>query len=170
MFCYEGKYTLPHGFNLQGSFATLFISNRINLGPFWNYSNDKFHFGVGYQVAYNLGFLNEFGYNTTLTIWEQQPSVSTGYSFKKTAITLRGDLYWTTSINESSSGHVVSHPGSFVNGYSILAKFEQRLWKNHIMAVGVKTNYLRYHIIAWPAFPVNRYRYWVPEIHVGIVL
>src|SRR5438309_7961598 len=38
-FCYEGKYTLPKGFNLQGSFTTLLISNRLNLGPFWNYSS-----------------------------------------------------------------------------------------------------------------------------------
>src|SRR5437764_271604 len=27
---YTGKYTLPYGFNLQGSLSTLLISNRIN--------------------------------------------------------------------------------------------------------------------------------------------
>src|SRR6478672_2195124 len=30
-FCYEAKYTLPAGFNLQGSFNTLIVSSRLNL-------------------------------------------------------------------------------------------------------------------------------------------
>lgn len=172
MFCYSGKFTLPYGFNLQASLATLFISNRLNLGPFWNYSHDNYHFGIGYQVALNYGMLNQnqFGFKSTVIIWEQQPSISAGYSFSKSALILRGDLYWTTAIDESQGGHTVSHPNSFINGYSISAHFEQRLWKNHIMFAGVKTNYIRYHFIAWPAFPVNQYRYWVPEIHLGIEL
>src|SRR5688500_12309074 len=98
MICYAAKYTLPRGFNVQGSLSTLFISNRINLGPFWNYSDNNFHLGIGYQVAFNYGLLNQFGFNTTLTGWEQQPSVTLGYSFKTMALTLRGDLYYTTAL------------------------------------------------------------------------
>jgi hypothetical protein len=168
MFSFSGKYTLPYGFNVQASLATLFISYRLNLGPFWNYSIDKFHFGLGYQVAGNYGFLNQFGFNTTVAIWEQQPSVSAGYSFKKTAVTVRGDLYYTNSINETQGGHTVSYLTSALNGYSIMATLEQRLWKNRLMSVGFKLNDIRYHIVAWPAFPVNLYRYWVPEFHLGI--
>src|SRR6516225_7804611 len=83
MFYYAGKYTLPYGFNLQASLATLFISNRINFGPFWNYSvNDHYHLALGYQVVFNYGFLNQFGFTTQLTGWEQQPSVTLGYSWK----------------------------------------------------------------------------------------
>ncbi len=168
MFSYSGKYTLPYGFNLQASLATLFISYRFNFGPFWNYSIDQYHFGVGYQVAYNYGFLNQFGFNTTVSIWEQQPSVSAGYSFKKTAVTVRGDLYYTNSINETQGGHTVSYLASALNGYSVMATLEQRLWKNRLMSFGFKLNYVRYHIIAWPAFPVNLYRYCVPEFHLGL--
>src|SRR5215469_4056481 len=73
---YTGKYTLPYGFNLQGGLATLLVSNRINLGPFWNYSKGNYHLGLGYQVVFNYGFLNDFGFHTTLTGWEQQPSVT----------------------------------------------------------------------------------------------
>ena len=168
MLSYAGKYTLPYGFNMQASLATLFISYRLNLGPFWNYSINQFHFGAGYQVAFNYGFLNQFGFNTTLNIWEQQPSLAAGYSFKETAVTLRGDLYWTNSIYQTQGGHTVPYTNSFINGYSVMASLEQRLWRNRLMSFGVKLNYLKYHIIAWPAFPVNQYQYWVPEFHLGL--
>ena len=167
MFGYAGKYTLPYGFNLQASFATLIISYRLNFGPFWNYSVDNFHFGAGYQVAFNYGVLNQFGFNTVLNIWEQQPSLSAGYSFKEMAVILRGDMYLTSSLHETQGGYTVAYP-SFLNGYSVTGTLEQRLWKNHLMSFGVKMNYLKYHLIAWPAFPVNQYRYWVPEFDLGL--
>src|SRR6185436_2187950 len=63
MFNYTGKYKLPKGFNLQGGISTLIISNRLNLGPFWNKSFDNFHVGIGYQLAFNYGFLKSFGFN-----------------------------------------------------------------------------------------------------------
>jgi hypothetical protein len=170
MFSYEGKYTLPHGFNIQASLATLFISYRLLLGPFWNYTFGNNHIGAGYQVAYNYGFLNEFGFNSKVAIWEQQPSILLGHSFKNTALTLRGNLNWTTAIYQYQGGHVVPSTNSFINGYGASATYEQRIRKKKIMFVGAKANYIRYHIIAWPAFPVNQYRYWVPEIQVGLVL
>ncbi len=167
MFAYAGKYTLPYGFNLQSSLATLFISYRLNFGPFWNYSVNNFHFGAGYQVAYNLGFLKQFGFNTTLNAWEQQPSLTAGYSFKTIAVVFRGDLYYTSSLSETQAGHTVSYPSLF-NGFSVSGSLEQRLWKNNLLTFGVKMNYLKYHIIAWPAFPVNQYRYLLPEFDLGL--
>jgi len=167
MFSYAGKYTLPYGFNLQSSLATLFISYRLNFGPFWNYSVNNFHFGAGYQVAYSLGFLKQFGFNTTLNVWEQQPSLTVGYSFKTMAVVLRGDLYYISSLSETQAGHTISYP-TFLNGYSITGALEQRLWRNNLLSFGVKMNYLKYHIIAWPAFPVNQYRYLLPEFDLGL--
>ncbi|PWT70746.1 MAG: hypothetical protein C5B59_20295 [Bacteroidetes bacterium] len=168
MLSYAGKFTLPAGFNVQASLVTLFISYRLLAGPFWNYSHDHYHIGLGYQVAFNYGFLTEFGYNTHLTIFEQQPSLTLGYSFRKVAVTLRGDLYWTSNITESQGGHTLPFSTSFLNGTSLSSTVEQRLWKNRIMSFGVKFYYVRYHIIAWPAFPVNQYRYWVPEFQLGL--
>lgn len=168
MFGYSAKYTLPAGFNLQANISTLFVSTRANLGPTWNHSFDNFHVGVGYQVAFNLGYLGEFGFNTLLTGWEQQPSVTLGYSFQKSAIVMRGDLYYTTALYVSQGGNTVAYTDGYVNGYSVTTSFEQRLWKNRLMSFGVKLNYLRYHILAWPALPVNAYRYLVPEFQVGL--
>ena len=166
---YTGKYTLPYGFNLQGSLSTLLISNRINLGPFWNYSiNDNYHLALGYQVVFNYGFLNDFGFNTSLTGWEQQPSVTLGYSSVTMAVTLRTDLYWSNGFDLSDGKNVVQYTTSFINGYSFNANLEQRLWKNRILSVGFKLYHCKYNIIAWPAFPVNSYKYWFPEFQIGL--
>jgi len=168
MFCYAGKYTLTNSLNLQGSLSTLFVSNRINMGPFWNYSLPRFHMGIGYQVAFNYGVLKQFGFNTTLTGWEQQPSVTIGTNFKTMAVTLRGDLYYTNSLYLIEGENTVPFTEAFLNGYSVSFNLEQRLYKNRVMSVGLKWSYLRYHILAWPAFPVNRYRYDVPEFQLGL--
>lgn len=167
MFNYTGKYTLPKGFNVQGGVSSLIISNRFNAGPFWNHAFDKFHLGVGFQMAFNFGFLNQFGFQTRLTGWESQPSLTLGYSFEKTALTIRGDLYNTWDISISEAGNVVSNNERFLNGYSITTAFEQRLTRKRVMFVGFKINYLRYHIIAWPALPASKYRYFMPEFQVG---
>jgi hypothetical protein len=169
VFCYSGKYTLPYGFNLQGSLTTLVVSNRLNLGPFWNYSfNDKYHLALGYQVAFNYGFLNEFGFHTTLTGWEQQPSVTLGYSFKTMALIFRYDLYWSNGFDLSDGKNVVSNTTSYINGYSFNLSLEQRLWKNRILATGFKLYNCKYNFTAWPAFPVNSYRYWFPEFQLTL--
>lgn len=168
MFGYSAKYTLPAGFNLQGGISTLFVSTRANLGPSWNHSFDNLHLGVGYQVAFNLGYLGEFGFNSLLTGWEQQPNATIGYSFKKSAIVMRADLYITTALYISQGGNTVAYKDGYLNGYSLTTSFEQRLWKSRLMSFGVKLNYVRYHILAWPALPVNSYRYLVPEFQIGL--
>jgi hypothetical protein len=171
MFSYEGKYTLPKGFNIQASLATLFISYRILMGPFWNYKlSDNNYIGLGWQVAWNFGILNQFGFATTLTGWEQQPSITLGHAFKSTVLTVRADLYWTNALYISEGKYTLPSPNAFINGYSFSANFEQKLYKNKALDLGFKLDYVRYHIIAWPAFPVNRKNYWVPEFTLGINL
>ncbi len=168
MICYAGKYSLPKGFNIEASLSTLLISNRITLGPSWNYSASNWHFGLGYQVVYNYGVLKQFGFHTTLTGWEQQPSLLIGYSFQTMALTLRSDLYWTNVLNLNEGGNVITFDDGYLNGYSISLNLEQRITKNRVMSFGFKYSYLRYHILAWPAFPVNSYRYFVPEVQLGL--
>ncbi len=168
MISYAGKYSLPKGFNLQASLSTLFISNRVTLGPFWNYSVDKCHFGVGLQAVYNHGVLKQFGYNSKLTGWEYQPTFLFGYSFQTMALTFRSDLYWTDVLYLRGGDNVITFDESFMNGYSFSLNLEQRITNDRVMSVGFKWSYLRYHILAWPAFPVNSYRYDVPEVQLGL--
>lgn len=169
MFSYSGKYTLPRGFNVQGSYSSLIISNRILMGPFWNFDfHENYHLGLGYQVAFNFGWLNQFGFNTYLTGWEQQPSITLGYNWKRTALTIRGDLYWTNALYITEGKNTIPYTNGFINGYSFTTSFDQRLYKEKVLSFGVKMNYVKYHVIAWPAFPVNNYRYWVPEFQLTL--
>ncbi len=170
MLSYNAKFSLPYGLNVQTSLSTMIVSNRLNIGPFWNFSIHNYHFGIGYQLAYNLGFLNQSGYDTKFSGWEHQPSVTAGYSFKKFAIILRGDYYWTKSIDLNEGGHTLHLWNGMNNGYSVSASIEQRLYKNKVVSLGVKVNNIRYHFVAWPAFPVNQYSYIVPEFTLGINL
>ncbi len=168
MFNYTGKYTLPKGFNVQAGLSTLIISNRLNAGPFWNYPTGNLHFGAGFQVAYNLGFLYSFGFNTVLTGWETQPLLTVGYSFEKSSLVFRADLYNAITLSLHEGGNTITANDSFINGYSYMLSYEQRLTKKRVMSLGFKLNNLRYHIIAWPALPASKYRYFMPEFQIGL--
>ena len=172
MFFYQAKYTLPKGFNVQAGLQTLFVSNRVYLGPYWNYKlpGDNNYVGIGWNVVWNFGVLHQFGFATTLTGWEQQPSISFGHAFKKTAVTFRADLYMTSALYLTEGGHTLQTANSFVNGYSLSAGFEQKLYKNRAINFSFQMDYIRYHVVAWPAFPVNGKKYWMPEFKVGINL
>jgi len=170
MFFYQGKYTLPRGFNLQAGLQTLLISNRLHLGPYWNYRSGNDYLGLGWNVVWNYGRLNEFGFATTLTGWEQQPSIAYGHCFEHTAVILRADLYWTNALYLKEGENTIPSSNGFINGYSFSATFDQKLYKQKALSLGFKMNYLRYHIIAWPAFPVNARRYWFPEFQIGLNL
>ena len=93
-----------------------------------------------------------------------------GHAFARTAVTVRADLYWTSALYISEDKNVIPVTNGFVNGYSFSAAFEQKLYKNRALSLGLKMDYIQYHIIAWPAFPVNGKRYWVPEFQVGLNL
>ena len=171
MFFYQAKYTLPKGFNVQAGLQSLIISNRMYLGPYWNYKLDNNNYvGLGYNVAFNFGVLNQFGFATTLTGWEQQPSISIGHMFARTAVSFRADLFWTTALNITEDKHTISSGNPFINGYSFSADFEQKLYKNRAISFGLRMDYVQYHIVAWPAFPVNGKRYWMPEFKIGLNL
>jgi hypothetical protein len=170
MFSYQAKYTLPKGFNLQAGLSSLIISNRIYFGPYWNYKINDNYIGLGWNVAWNYGRLKQFGFATTLTGWEQQPSISFGHAFARTAVTFRADLYWTNVLYITEDKHTLTTANGFINGYSFSASFEQKLYKNRAINLGLQMDYVQYHIIAWPAFPVNGKRYWMPEFKVGLNL
>ena len=170
MFFYQAKYTLPKGFNLQAGLQSLIISNRIYLGPYWNYKLGNNYVGLGWNVAWNLGVLNQFGFATTLTGWEQQPSISVGHMFAKTAVTFRGNLYWTNVLYSNEDKFTLQTANGFINGYSFSVDFEQKLYKNRAINFALQVDYIQYHIVAWPAFPVNGKRYWMPEFKIGLNL
>ena len=141
-----------------------------NRHPLRNYQIKNNYIGLGWQAAWNYGRLNQFGFATTLTGWEQQPSITFGHAFTTTAVAFRADLYWTNKLYLSEDGHTLTAANGLINGYSFSATYEQKLFKNRAMTLGLKMDYIQYHIIAWPAFPINGKRYWMPEFQVGLNL
>ena len=146
MFSYQAKYTLPMGFNLQAGLSSLIISNRIYFGPYWNYQFDRNYVGLGWNVAWNYGKLNQFGFATTLTGWEQQPSITFGHAFTRTA-----NDYKSRSVLDKSTlsfgrrSFTASEANGLINGYSFSASFEQKLYKNRALSLGLKMDYIQYH-------------------------
>ena len=90
--------------------------------------------------------------------------------FAKTAVTFRADLYWTNVLYINEDKHTLQTANGFINGYSFSAGFEQKLYKNRAINFALQMDYIQYHIVAWPAFPVNGKRYWMPEFKIGINL
>ncbi|MFI5156777.1 MAG: hypothetical protein ACHQEM_11350 [Chitinophagales bacterium] len=165
---YSSKFSLPAGFNLQASLSTLVISNQLEFGPFWNYSSNHFHFGVGWQAAYSLGFLNQFGYKSTVSGWTQEPCLIAGHSFRKSALTLKVNLYLNNKVQFHEGGHELPMYQTFFNGYAISGSFEQRIYKNKVLQLTVKLNSVNYYFLAWPVFPGSQSRYLIPEFKVGL--
>ena len=78
MFSYQAKYTLPKGFNLQAGLSSLIISNRIYLGPYWNYKINDNYYRFGMECCLELwqtksvwicNHINRMGAATIHFIW-----------------------------------------------------------------------------------------------------
>lgn len=169
MFNYTARYTLPAGFSLEGGVATLFISNRFTLGPRWSYSRNNFHVGASYLYGYNLGFLSEFGFSTLITAWSHHPTVSVGYSFPKSSLTLRMGLEYLGNFYYKTGDNVVTSDNFNLNGSFVGLVLEQRLWKDHVLSFGFEMDHMNFVMLAWPAFPVNKKTYFIPQVTLGLV-
>lgn len=168
-FNYHARYSLPAGFQADAMISTLFVSNQFRLGPRWTWSKGNFHLGLAYHYAYNLGFLNDFGFEVTVTSWNHIPSIAVGYSWEKSTLTLNvgreylGNLTYTTGDN-------VMHMDEFkLNGSHVGLTLEQRLWNNRILSFAFQMNHVNFIMLAWPAYPVNNKTYFVPQINIGLV-
>ena len=170
MFNYIARVSLPLGFSVEGGISTLVVSNKFMLSPRWTYSRNNFHAGVSYQYGYNLGFLNERGFPTLVTSWSRLPSISLGYSFPRSAITLKAGLEYIGDIFYQTGENVTRSSNFELNGSFIGAILEQRLTKKHLMTFGFEINHVNFVMLAWPAFPVNNKTYYVPQVTWGYTL
>jgi len=170
MLTYRSKFGLPAGFLLESGLSTIGISNRLSFGPSWNFSRNHLHFGIGWQAGYSLGLLNSEGFKTHVSGWDQEPYLCAGRSFRQCSIIIKASASWTNSDRFTEGGHRVPMMNSFFNGYSLCGVVEQRLHKGKVVCLGIKLSQIRYHFLAWPAFPVNQSSYYVPEFQISINL
>jgi hypothetical protein len=170
MFNYSARYSFGKGWGAEGTFSTLFVSNRLSAGPSWSTNYKKFHFGFTYFIGYNLGVLNDFGFATVLTAWNQTPTASFGYRFNKSALTLKFGWEYFGNVDYRTGSNSVKMEQRVFNGWFTRIVMEQKLWKNHTASFSVCFNRMNFVMLAWPAYPVNNKRYLIPEVSMGITL
>lgn len=169
MFNYQARYGLPAGFQIDAFLSTVFVSNRIMLGPRWTYSKNNWHYGLSYHQGYNFGFLNDFGFEVTVTAWSHIPGLAVGYSFDKTSLTLKASLEYLGNFSYYTGDNVIENKNFRLNGSTVGLILEQRLWKDRIFSLAFEMNHVNFVMQAWPAFPINNKTYFVPSVTWGIV-
>jgi hypothetical protein len=170
LFHFHANYGLPKNFSIDGRLSSLFISNQISLGPRWQFQQDRTSFNIGYDVAYAFGFLNQFGFDTSVSTWINYPNFSVGYKFKDVAFTFKTEFAVVTSFSSRQGENVVSASNNIYNGYTVALYMEQRVHKNTVMVIGFKNSYAKYHFMAWPAFSTFNRFYNIPEFYIGFIL
>jgi hypothetical protein len=170
IFNYQVRYGLPEYFNIYGAVYSNLVTWHFSLGPRWHYQMDRLTIGLGYDIAYWFGALNQFGYDSKVHGWFNYPNVTIGYAFKKFAISIKGELILQTSLTTKSEDVEFSSDFNTFNGTILGIYIEQPLWKDQIVLIGLKMYYAKFYYPIWAAFPTfNRYFY-IPEITVGFNL
>lgn len=168
---FQGRMGLKKNFSGEMSFGTILVSSQLSAGFLWNKSlGQKFAFNAGYHIATVFGGIKQSGFDSRVGAVVHNPGLSVGYRYKDIAFTLKGQVSVVGSVRVRVGRSVITDEKNFYNGFSIGLYMEQRLWKNHVMIIGLNNKYTKFDYIAWPAFSsFNRY-YIIPEISLGLVL
>lgn len=167
---FNGKLGLPAGFTLESGIQSVYVSNQVRLGPHWNVGWGKFSFSPGIEAALLFGKMTIAGFNNTAWGWSMYPGISIGFNTGEVAFTLSGEYNILESLKITSGNAEITHSRNFKSGHSIALYMEQRLWKNHIMILGVINNFQKFYYLAWPAFSTFNRRYYIPQVYIGLVL
>jgi hypothetical protein len=170
LFTFNFKYGLPRNFSLSAAFEFLLVANQIRLGPQWGMEFDNFSFNVGFDLGYVFGALNQFGFKNKFKAFYNYPNISLGYRLNELFFTLQAELMFISGRQLTTDG---IETGSSVNklpGGTISIYLEQPLWKDRIFIIGLKNNITKFYYMAWPAFTTFNKLYWIPQLHLGLVL
>ena len=168
---FQSSMGLKKNFSAQMSLGTILVSNQLSAGFRWNKRlGQKFAFNVGYDIATVFGKIKQSGFDSRVDAVIHYPNLSMGYRYKDIAFTLKGEVSVVGREKIRVGETAISDEKNFYNGFSIGLYMEQRLWKNHVIIMGLTNKYTKFNYIAWPAFSsFNRY-YIIPEISLGLVL
>lgn len=169
---YRAKYGLSKYFSLDGAFKTLIVANELRLGASWNHAfSENVQFGLGYQLAFNYGFLRTYGYDNTIRLLQHYPAFRIGYNRKEIAFTFQGKLDYISSARVSLGSYETDNLIKYLfNGYSFGLFVEQRLTPKHSVSFGFIANFDKFNILGWPAFNTIHRKYFIPELNIGFKL
>ncbi len=170
LFSYRLKYGLPENFIAEGGVETNLITFHFSAGPKWNYQFDRLGFSVGADIAYWFGQLEQFGFDTKFNGWIMYPNLSAGYRFDKFTISVKSELVLNlaeTSINGETE---ISNDLDFFNGWTIGLYFEQPLWNDQFVVLGIRSTFLNFYYPMWAAFSTFDRTYYIPEATFTFIL
>ena len=170
LFSYRLKYGLPENFIAEGGVETNLITFHFSAGPKWNYQFDRLGLSVGAVIAYWFGQLEQFGFDTKFNGWIMYPNLSAGYRFDKFTISVKSELVLNlaeTSINGETE---ISNDLDFFNGLTIGLYFEQPLWNDQFVVLGIRSTFLNFYYPMWAAFSTFDRTYYIPEATFTFIL
>ena len=170
LFQINNKLKLPAGFTLDSRFQSIIISNQLRAGPHWNYKTGKFSIGAGFDSEFMSGKMKIAGFNNKSWGWAMYPNISAGFRIKDIAIALNGELTFINSLKMTSGNEEILHSRNLFSGITVSLFTEQRLWKDHMMILGLINNFQKVYFPAWPVFSNFNRQYYIPQFYVGFVL
>ena len=170
LFSYRMKYGLPENFLAEGGVETNIVTWHFSLGPKWNYQLGRMGFSVGTDIAYWLGKLKQFGFDTKFTGWILYPNVSAGYQFNKFTISLKSELVFNLAEKSTNGTSEVSNDLDFFNGWTIGVYLEQPLWKDNFVVIGIRSTFLKFYYPMWAAFSTFDRTFYIPEATFTFIL
>jgi hypothetical protein len=170
LFGYSAVYGLPKNFGLDANLRTNIITWQFSLGAKWNYTINRFSFAVGYDLAFMLGQLKKFGFDSRVNAWISYPNLTIGYELNDVALSLKGEAMIITFYKEYADDIEVGRDKNLYSGFALSAVVEQPFWKNTYFTLSLKLNYVKFYYPTWAAYSrFDRY-YWIPELVMGFVL
>ncbi len=170
LFEYQIQYGLAENVLLEGKFTTIYASNHLSGGGKWIAGGNPFGFSIGTDLAFWFGSLKIEGFDNTVSGWTLYPNASVGYHFRRFTITLRIEINMLISQTKRTGGITLQKTSSEFNGGAFTIYLEQPLWKDHYVAFGVKSNFVRYYYVVWPGFPTFQHYSYIPEFSMTLIL
>ncbi len=166
----SSKLGLPAGFSLEGSFQTIYVSNQFRIGPHWNIEVGKFSLATGIDAGFLFGKMDIAGFNNKANGLMLYPTISLGFHTNDLAFTISAERNTIQSLKISSGDAEISDFKNFKSGQTISLFLEQKLWRRHVLVLGLMNNFQKFYFPAWPAFSAFNKRYYIPQIYLGLVL
>lgn len=165
MLYYKSNFSIKKGFAINSDIRCILVANEVAIGPSWNRRlNDKLFVGVGYQLSYGLGILYDLGYDNSLNVIGHKPYVKLGYLCKDLTFTFKGGVDFTNKLYFEAGATALAGNLESLNGYNFSLFVEQRMFKNKSFSIGYTSNFLKFHILGWPAFTYTKEMYYIPEL------
>lgn len=164
MLSYKASYFVTKNISVQSDVKSIWIANELAFGPALNIKiSERLYGGISHQMAFGLGHLNDYGYNTFLTTHSQRSQIKLGYLFSDFTISSFAGIEYFNYLSFNAGDVNISSKRNTMNGLQFGINVEQKIFHNNFCVLGFQYAMQRFHILGWPAFNSTRDLYYIPE-------